>query len=646
MRRSPSRDNSSSVSLFPFLAVLLCTMGGLVVLLVAVSHVSREMAKREKAKAEAAAAVAAPDDGALARLAELKERTAEYARREAEAKESVRQDQLRLAQVEEHVRKLQDEMRMVLVAAQELEADKSQRYDDRAQAERELARLEQLVDDTKLEIERQRQKTKGTKQSFAVVPYRGASGTKRQPIYIECTADRVLLQPEGIELTPDDFAPPLGVGNPLAAALRAARDHMVRENPSAGADPDAEPYPLILVRPAGIGAYYRVREAIRSWDAEFGYEMIDGDWDLAFAPPDPQLANVELRAINNARLRREVLASAAPSAFSGGGGTFAIPVEEDPLPGEHPYDPAVLGGGVAGATGMGSGAGTHQGGLAGGSQGYSEQPYGSGPHGSGQGGGGLAGSGSGRPGQPNGGGQPSQPGFDQHQQAQADAGQQGSGGWAATGSLSPAQEGYPDGGSDALNGPGGPSAAQTAAGGPSGQAMGGAEGIEQSGSPTSPGGSMDGTVAGAAGGGQNASAGAGGGAASSSGVSMSVGGSNGSVASLNAKQRPDDVAIRRTVKVSVFSDRLLVGQQPTPLAMPGPTSVHINEFVASVKQQIESWGLAGSGLYWRPIIKLDVRQGGEQRAAEIERILTRSGVDIEPVKTANRTNGEPASGAR
>ena len=59
-------------------------------------------------------------------------------------------------------------------------------------------------------------------RSYSVVPYDGPNGTRRRPIYIECLADAVVLQPEGVRLSEADFEGPLGPGNPLAAALRAA----------------------------------------------------------------------------------------------------------------------------------------------------------------------------------------------------------------------------------------------------------------------------------------------------------------------------------------------------------------------------------------------------------------------------------------
>ena len=83
-----------------------------------------------------------------------------------------------------------------------------------------------------------------------------------------------------------DFAEPLGPGNPLAAALRAAREYYAdRQTPTDGG---TDAYPLLLVRPDGIAAYYKVREAIASWDAEFGYELVEADWSLELPPPDPQ----------------------------------------------------------------------------------------------------------------------------------------------------------------------------------------------------------------------------------------------------------------------------------------------------------------------------------------------------------------------
>src|SRR3712207_8487682 len=49
-------------------------------------------------------------------------------------------------------------------------------------------------------------------------------------IYIECLGDRLILQPEGVEFTRSDFEGSLGPGNPLAAAVRAAREYLVAQD--------------------------------------------------------------------------------------------------------------------------------------------------------------------------------------------------------------------------------------------------------------------------------------------------------------------------------------------------------------------------------------------------------------------------------
>ena len=142
---------------------------------------------------------------------------------------------------------------------------------------------------------------------FAIIPYDGPNQTHRRPIYLECRADAVVLQPEGIVFRESDFAGSLGPGNPLASALRAVREYLADRG---AFDPrgDGEPYPLLLVRPQGILTYYAAREAMQSWAADFGYELIEDDWKLQFPAPDPQLAKVVDRAI--AQPRAELAAEA------------------------------------------------------------------------------------------------------------------------------------------------------------------------------------------------------------------------------------------------------------------------------------------------------------------------------------------------
>ena len=125
----------------------------------------------------------------------------------------------------------------------------------------------------------------------------------------------MILQPEGIELTETDFEGPLALAIPLAAVLRAEREYLLSNH---GFDPqhNGEPYPLLLVRPDGIAAYYAARAAMTSWGTDFGYELINADWKLAYQPPDAHLAKVVQDVLLSSRARQQRLIAAAPAAYS------------------------------------------------------------------------------------------------------------------------------------------------------------------------------------------------------------------------------------------------------------------------------------------------------------------------------------------
>ena len=124
--------------------------------------------------------------------------------------------------------------------------------------------------ESRLRIERDTARRR--KPSYAVVPFQGRHGTRRRPVYIECRADEIVIQPAGIVLTGRDFVGPITPGNALAAGLRAMREELARRQQASGGD-TVKPYPLLLVRPDGVEAYYAARKAIKSWGSEFGYEL-------------------------------------------------------------------------------------------------------------------------------------------------------------------------------------------------------------------------------------------------------------------------------------------------------------------------------------------------------------------------------------
>jgi hypothetical protein len=44
---------------------------------------------------------------------------------------------------------------------------------------------------------------------------------------------------------------------------------------------------------------------------------------------------------------------------------------------------------------------------------------------------------------------------------------------------------------------------------------------------------------------------------------------------------------------------------------------------------MDRWGLAVLGGYWKPILTVEVRPGGEQRFAELQLLMQGSGIEVE-----------------
>ncbi|MDG1991138.1 MAG: hypothetical protein P8J43_01605, partial [Pirellulales bacterium] len=297
MRRSRTREGIA-ISLFPFLAVLLCTMGALLVLLVLFGHSIGQ--QDESVAIEQAMQMEAELQGRVDNLSWRLEQLKGMRSKTNDELETLR---LQLAGIEDNSRSLAAELKDLQKVRESLLAKKAVAVtttDELRQLEAELASARESLDEA-------RQERDSNPPAYAVIPYEGSSGTHRRPLFIECSLDGVFLQPEGIRLNPGDFEGPAGPGNPLASGLRAAREYLARQSVSAD-DPGLRPYPLLLVRPSGVMAYYAARDAIASWGSDFGYQLIEEDWRLAFPEKDLALRDVELQAINEARERLQWLA--------------------------------------------------------------------------------------------------------------------------------------------------------------------------------------------------------------------------------------------------------------------------------------------------------------------------------------------------
>jgi hypothetical protein len=740
------RDTSPHVSLFPFLAVLICTMGALVPLLFTISRQARLQAEQAAVSkdAEIKADVKSEREMVQWRIEQL-----QTSRKKTET--DIETARLELGHLEDHSRRLRVKISELEKTIGEIDRSGSGDGHEHTATAAELEDLRKQVADAERQLAEAKIRAAGKKRSFAIVPYEGPNSTHRRPIYLECREDAVVLQPEGIVLSVQDFEGPMGPSNPLAMALRAEREYLLSQH---GFDPqrDGEPYPLLLVRPNGIIAYYAARAAMKSWGPEFGYEFVEADWKLAYQPPDPQMAQVVNNAVESARVVQQRLIAAAPRQYSqkamssvsrgsssrggegngsgsggdgtpggssrgsgishgggsggsrgsggahgGYGGSFggAGGGEGDdsdswdnkrPLPGapdpflagvNNPYASLAVGGSGTGGTGTG-GTGTGGSGIQGSEPAYGGGGNGSGAAGSGPAlgpanGSGIAGFGGvgGSPGNSNGiagggypqdGAQGTPVGNGNGTTGQGNSASRAVLGPAMSeghenqstgqGTLFPVGQGLTTGGTSAAGQP-------AAAGQAATQGQGGATGpLMRSADPPDIFASRVAASNAAKNPADNRTA-----ADSSASTRGQVtpplhpgewhekpepppepvvqvkAGKKGD----SAKYRAQDwglkdtahgsVPITRPVVIECQSDRLLLlperGKGGNPVAvMASGTQSSIDDLVSAIWDRMGQWGMAGRGMYWRPVLHVRVAPGGEQRFSDLQVLLEGSGLDV------------------
>ena len=315
MKRSKKRRQSErlTVSLFPFLAVLICTLGILIVLLVI---------SVQSASSEADNRTADNQAEQEQRLAEVLER-GELMQLEAQNVESVRADvSQRLAisksdrsYLQQQIKDLESEARSVYLQYRELQERREQKSllaNEDVVTKTELDQLDETLAGVQKEIDQKRAEVPQVvaKTNFQIVPFSGGGGTARRPIYIECDANGLTLQPLGIHLGKSDFVDPSRIGNVLDSALLAIREYYQKHGL---ADDETKPYPLLVVRPEGAWAYSLARRAMKSWDDEFGYELVDRDTPLEFGSSDTLLEKEIRSTIATAQRRQLAIVSRSRS---------------------------------------------------------------------------------------------------------------------------------------------------------------------------------------------------------------------------------------------------------------------------------------------------------------------------------------------
>jgi archaellum component FlaC len=317
-------------------------MGTLIILLVLVVHQARVQA--DTVSEETEATLAEKREQARLDKEEFEWRSDVLATQRGALTKTLSDKRLELSHLEDHIRRLQEKLKSFVRQAQSMQDTSTVSLDELTKLEAERNKLTAALEQAKKDLEAAKEAADNRKPSYAIVPFKGRNGTHRKPIYIECLGDRIVIRPGGIELSARDFQGALGPGNPLDAVLRAIREYWVRHGVT---DENTEPYPLLVVRPAGTQFYGAAREAMKAWDDEFGYELVGADMNIAFPAADSELYSELNRVVRLARQRQKLLSQAMPSRYRGGGaeaglvaktrGGFAVSGSHDPQSSRDPF---------------------------------------------------------------------------------------------------------------------------------------------------------------------------------------------------------------------------------------------------------------------------------------------------------------------
>lgn len=309
-------DSSNPVSLFPFLAVLVSAMGALILLLLAISRqAQRQRDDLHRSVAQSKARDMLPP---LPKRLQFSMPEALSPSPEVPLADPVLPPLPEVVDLRPTLQSQRDDMlrRLANVQVNQPASDASAPLDDFERARAKLAAdldsidrerrhwtekllpRRQEIDEWNVRLRRAERGDGAAHNRYAIVPYSGPGGTRRRPIFLECRRLEIVLQPEQVAIPADWLQDPENANNPLAAMVRAVIDRI-------HASGDAEmPYPLLIVRPDSVAAYYVAQKAIDHIGVPFGYELVDENVVLEYAASDPELRRVADDAIRRAIERR------------------------------------------------------------------------------------------------------------------------------------------------------------------------------------------------------------------------------------------------------------------------------------------------------------------------------------------------------
>ena len=284
------------VSTFPFLAVLLCTMGALILLLLVMDKKAKKAAlekayeaawvqsKNLQAKTDADKQNLESEKNAWIKL--KSEQHEELLKKESTLEKEIALLKIELSNLDKNYEKsksetssddllkkeiaLTNEKSKVHILAKKLELEKAnadKNFKETKDLTEKIASMEQILKEMKSSIDKD-------KFAFSIVPYFGKNGLNRKPLYIECNESGILFFPDKTLIPSSDESDNLK--NEILNRTSLLREYLQQTlGPK-----ESTPYLMLLVRPGGITNYWKLQSIIKPMDIDFGYELVDKIWVL------------------------------------------------------------------------------------------------------------------------------------------------------------------------------------------------------------------------------------------------------------------------------------------------------------------------------------------------------------------------------
>ena len=284
------------VSTFPFLAVLLCTMGALILLLLVMDKKAKKAAlekayetawtqsKNLQTKTDIEKQNLESEKNAWIKL--KSEQHEELLKKESALEKDLALLKIELSQLDKNYEKsksetssddllkkeivLTNEKSKVHILAKKLELEKAnadKNLKETKDLTEKIASMELILKEMKSSIDKD-------KFAFSIVPYFGKNGLNRKPLYIECNDSGILFFPDKTLIPSNDESDNLK--NEILNRTSLLKEYLQQTlGPK-----ESTPYLMLLVRPGGITNYWKLQSIIKPMDIDFGYELVDKIWVL------------------------------------------------------------------------------------------------------------------------------------------------------------------------------------------------------------------------------------------------------------------------------------------------------------------------------------------------------------------------------